>query len=410
MVMIGERSSFEMSDSAKMNLKIILILSVSHIFVDLTGSALPVILPFLKGALQLNYTQVGVVIMVSNITSSIIQPVFGYLSDRREMKWILPASILLIYGGFSFIGFSPSYLVLLLFVMISGVGVACYHPEGFKTTHFFVGSRMATGMSIFQSGGALGMAFGPLVMTLFLQIAHLSGTLLFLVVGAIVLSLLLIYFKELTPPSEASESHLHKSGPVTIPSTERRTWISIVFLVTAVTLRSGAHMGLVTFVPFYYINVLHGDPLAAGRLVFTFLIGGAVGTLSGGIIADRIGHKLFFSITMILTTPLLFLLLQATGGWVFVVIFFIGIILISSFSVTVVMGQRILANRLGMASGLMLGFVIGMGGIGAGLLGIVADTWGILTVMKIVSIMPLAGFFPVLFVSYPPPPTRKKNP
>ena len=397
-----------MSDFVKMNLKIILILSVSHIFVDLTGSALPVILPFLKGALRLNYTQVGVVIMVSNITSSIIQPVFGYLSDRREMKWILPVSVLLIYGGFSFVGLSPSYSALLLFVVVSGIGVACYHPEGFKTTHYFVGSRMATGMSIFQSGGALGMAFGPLVMTFFLQIAHLSGTLFFLVVGAIVLSLLLIFFRELTPPPDAGVSPLRPSRTASVPTTEKRTWVPIVLLVMAVTLRSGAHMGLVTFVPFYYINFLHGDPLTAGRLVFTFLIGGAVGTLSGGVIADRIGHKLFFSITMILTTPLLFLLLQATGGWVFVVIFFVGIVLISSFSVTVVMGQRILANRLGMASGLMLGFVIGMGGIGAGLLGVVADTWGILTVMKIISWMPLAGFFPVLFVAYPPL-IRKKN-
>jgi FSR family fosmidomycin resistance protein-like MFS transporter len=154
-------------------------------------------------------------------------------------------------------------------------------------------------------------------------------------------------------------------------------------------------------VPFYYIQVLKGDAITAGRLVFVFLMGGVAGTLIGAAIADKIGHKRYFSVSMILSVPLLFLFLQARGIWVFVLLFLIGLLLISSFSVTIVMGQAILRHRLGMASGLTMGFVIGMGGIGAGLLGIVADSWGITTVLKLIAYMPAIGFIPILMIPYP---------
>jgi FSR family fosmidomycin resistance protein-like MFS transporter len=129
-------------------------------------------------------------------------------------------------------------------------------------------------------------------------------------------------------------------------------------------------------------------------------MGGAVGTLIGAPIADKIGHKYYFCLSMILCVPLLFLFLQVGGTWVFILLFLVGFLLISSFSVTIVMGQMILKNRLGMASGLTMGFVIGMGGIGAGLLGIVADSWGVMTVLKLIAYMPAVGFVPALMIPY----------
>ena len=173
-------------------------------------------------------------------------------------------------------------------------------------------------------------------------------------------------------------------------------------LIPAVALRSWAHMGLVAYVPFYFIQVLKGDPLTAGRLVSVFLMGGVAGTIVGGFIADRLNHKYCFLLSMILSVPLLFIFLGVTGFWVPVILFLIGFVLISSFSITIVMGQRILPDRLGMASGIMMGLVIGMGGIGAGLLGLVADAWGILTVIKLIAFMPAVGSIPLWMLSYPP--------
>ncbi len=380
-----------------MNLKLIVILSISHVFIDLTGGGLPAAMPFLKKALELNYTQVGSVIMISNLASSIIQPCFGYFSDRKPVRWLLPLSIILMSLGFSFVGIAPSYWVLLMLVVMNGFGLACYHPEAFKVMHFLTGERRATGRSFFQVGGNLGMALGPLFITYAIQIVGLPGTLFFLALGLPMLGLLLIYFRELTLPLKKEEGAA-ADRPEAAPAVRTGAWRSMGFLVLAVTMRSWAHMGLITFVPFYYITVLKGDALTAGKLVFVFLLGGAMGTLIGGVTSDRIGHKNFFALSMLVSIPLLFLLLHVTGTWVFVLLFIIGLVLISSFSVTVVMGQQILSNRLGMASGLMLGFVIGMGGIGAGLLGLVADAWGVPAVLKLIAFMPVVGLIPIMMI------------
>ncbi|HUJ88852.1 MAG TPA: MFS transporter [Syntrophorhabdales bacterium] len=386
--------------SAKMNLKLILVLSASHLFMDVTGSALPAIMPFFKAALALNYAQIGSVIMVSNVTSSIIQPCFGYFSDRMQIRWLLPVSVFLTYGGFSLVGLAPSYGLLLTLVIFNGVGVAVYHPESFKITHHFTGSRMAMGMSLFQVGGNFGMAFGPLLVTYAMQMAGLRGTLLFLVPGIMMLGILLCFLRELTMPfKDEKKAGAKPAAVISIPI--KHPWHSMGLLVGAVAMRSWAHMGLITFAPFYYIAILKGDPISAGRLVFAFLIGGALGTLSGGLVADRIGHKSFVCLSLLGSIPLLYLFLEVSGMWVFIVLFFVGFVLISSFSVTVVMGQTILRDRLGMASGLMLGFVIGIGGVGAGLLGLVADARGILFVLRLIVIMPAVGLIPLLMMPYP---------
>jgi FSR family fosmidomycin resistance protein-like MFS transporter len=382
------------------DLKIILILSLSHLVTDLTGSALPAMMPFVKNTLQLSYTAVGAVIMVSNMTSSIIQPLFGYLSDKMEMKWLLPVSVILTYIGFSFLGLSSSFVVLLILVIINGLGVAIYHPEGTKIMHYFSGAKMATGMSFFQVGGNFGMALGPLFVTYAIALADLSGTLFYLFLGIPMLAILLLFSKKLNLRAKGKKSDAGEERRDSPLAGENRSWAAMSLLVFAVSLRSWAHMGLITFAPFYYIQVLKGDAITGGRLVFLFLMGGVVGTLIGAAIADRIGHKYYFCLSMILSVPLLWLFLQVGGIWVFIILFLVGLLLISSFSVTIVMGQRILKNRLGMASGLTVGFVIGMGGVGAGLLGVVADSWGVMTVLKLIVYMPAAGFIPALMIPY----------
>jgi FSR family fosmidomycin resistance protein-like MFS transporter len=214
------------------------------------------------------------------------------------------------------------------------------------------------------------------------------------------LGVLLLFLKELTPPVKSEKDGLWERGGGSAPEIKKKGWGSMALLIVAVSMRSWAHMGLITFVPFYYIHLLNGDAITAGRLVFVFLMGGVVGTLIGSPIADKIGHKYYFCFSMILSVPLLFLFLQVGGNWVFIILFLVGLLLISSFSVTIVMGQMILKNRLGMASGLTMGFVIGMGGIGAGLLGIVADSWGVVTVLKLIAYMPAVGFIPALMIPY----------
>jgi FSR family fosmidomycin resistance protein-like MFS transporter len=387
----------------RLDIRLITILSSSHFLIDLTGTAIPTMMPIVKKALTLSYTQVGMVIMLSNLASSIAQPCFGYLSDRREMKWLLPVSTALAYAGFSCIGIISSYGLLLSLVMLQGFGVACYHPEGFKAMHYFAGSRKATGFAIFQVGGNLGLAFGPLLVMFAVEYKDLPGTLLFLVMGLPMVAVLLFHLRDLTSPMhDATRKNAVKRGvKADTAGIEQGVWTSMLFLLAAVSVRSWAHMGLVMFVPFYYTSVLGGEALAAGKLVFAFLMGGALGTLLGGLVADKIGNKNLFCLSLLLSFPLLLVFLHVTGLWVFIILFMLGLVLISSFSVTVVMGQEILKNWLGTASGLMLGLVIGIGGVGAGLLGIVADRWGVLAVFKLIVAMPAVALVPALLVQDP---------
>ena len=161
-------------------------------------------------------------------------------------------------------------------------------------------------------------------------------------------------------------------------------------------------MGLVTYIPFYYINYLKGDPVYAGMLTSTFLIAGAVGTLIGAPLADRWGHRNYLALTLILSPPLLLLFYNSVGIASFVILTLTGMIMVSTFSVTVVMAQTLLPRHLGMASGLMVGFSVGTGGVGVTLLGTIADHWGVPVAMKAILILPLIGFALTFLIKYPP--------
>lgn len=158
---------------------------------------------------------------------------------------------------------------------------------------------------------------------------------------------------------------------------------------------------MATYIPFYYINYLKGNPLYAGKLVSTFLMSGALGTLLGAPLADRWGHKNFLSITLALSSPLLLLFYYSSGSMTFAFLGISGMVLISTFALTTVMGQALLPQHLGMASGMMVGFTMSAGGLGVALLGMIADTWGVPMAMKSIFALPLIAFAFTLLVKYP---------
>lgn len=371
-----------------MNLKILFLLSLTHLITDLNQGAIPALLPFLKEALGLSYTAAGMVLLASNLTSSVIQPIFGYFSDRRPKVWLIPLGVMVAGLGVGFSGLSPNYGVLLLLVIFGGLGVAAFHPEGFKTAHFFIGQKKASGMAVFAVGGNFGFALGPFTLTYLVTHLSLTGTLAYAFPG-LIMGVFLFFFLPILRYSSPSD---HKKTLQT-QQKSAASFGKLTILILIVTMRSWMQMGLVTFIPFYYINYLKGDPLLAGKMVTTFLISGTIGTLVGSRVADRWGHKKFLSLTMFLMIPLLFLFLRVQGFGAFVILALSGFVLIASFTVTVVMAQDLLPGKLGMASGLMVGFAIGTGGLGVTLLGLVADSWGVPAALQTLTVMPLIGFF-----------------
>jgi FSR family fosmidomycin resistance protein-like MFS transporter len=172
-------------------------------------------------------------------------------------------------------------------------------------------------------------------------------------------------------------------------------------VIAIVIMRSWTQMGLMSYIPFYYINHLKGDPLYAGKLVFVLLLGGVIGTLGGAPLADRWGHKRYLQLSMFLSTLILPLIFITDGYMLFAVLGFLGMTLISTFSVTVVMAQQLLPKNLGVASGLMVGFAIGAGGICVTLLGVIADHFGVPVALKSIMILPFAGFLLSAILRYP---------
>ena len=383
----------------KLNKKALAILSAGHLVTDVNQGALPALLPFFKEALNLSYTMAGAIVLSSNLTSSVIQPAFGHLSDRRPMGWFLPLAPLIACLGLSVTGFVSHYPLLLLCVILTGIGIAIFHPEGFKTAYYFTGDKKVTGMSIFAVGGNLGIAFGPMVAITLVTFFGLKGT-VGLIVPGIVIAVILLIFNRSTLSTTVETAHKEATKEMRRPLTgdQKR---SFSLLVSIATLRAWTQFGMATYIPFYYINYLKGNPLYAGKLVSTFLFAGALGTLLGAPLADRWGHKKFLSATLALSSPLLLLFYVSSGSMTFVFLGISGMVLISTFALTTVMGQALLPQHLGMASGMMVGFTMSAGGLGVTLLGVIADTWGVPIAIKSIFALPLIAFVLSLLVKYP---------
>jgi FSR family fosmidomycin resistance protein-like MFS transporter len=382
---------------SRFSLKVLLLLSLGHLVTDVYQGALPALLPFLKERLALSYTVTGSIMIVSNLTSSILQPLFGYFSDKKEKAGLLPLGVFCAGLGFSLLALPQSYLPILLLVTISGLGVAAYHPEGYKTAHFFTGNQPATGMSIFSVGGNIGFAIGPILAIAIVSRLGLPW-LPVMVIPALLFSAIILFMKKSVALPARSVSERASGASRKLP---QGTFASLFLVIAVVVMRSWTQIGLMTYIPFYYIDYLKGDPLYAGKLVSVFLLGGALGTLGGAPLADRWGHRLFVRISMFAAALVFPLIFFVEGTLLFVVLLILGIILVSSFSVTVVMAQRLLPQNLGIASGLMVGLAIGTGGIGITLLGVVADHLGVPFALKSIFILPIAGFILSMILRYP---------
>ena len=380
------------------SLKVLLILSLGHLVIDIYQGALPATLPFLKEKLSLSYTMTGFILMMANFTSSVLQPLFGFYSDKKTKAVLLPIGLLSAGIGFSLLSISSNYIVVLFLVVISGLGIAAYHPEGYKTAHFFTGDKSVTGMSIFSVGGNLGFSLGPLLAIYIIKYLGFSSLPVIVVPSLLCTAIILSYKTTIAIPRAA-----HAENQKDVSKTSLGAYVSLFVVIMIVVMRSWTQMGLLTYIPFYYINHLKGDPLFAGNLVFVYLACGAAGTLIGAPFADKWGHKRFLRLSMFLATitlPMIFIPFVQKTYLIFFVLGLQGMLLISTFSVTIVMAQKLLPNKLGVASGLMTGFAIGTGGIGVTLLGLVADNFGVPVALESIMILPLVGFILSLIVKY----------
>ncbi|SPF50229.1 Major facilitator superfamily MFS_1 [Syntrophobacter sp. SbD1] len=381
---------------SRFNFKVLLLLSSGHLVVDTFQGALPAVLPFLKDNLNLSYTMAGIILIMSNITSSVIQPFFGLISDKKEKAFLLPLGAFLAGAGFCLLPLARNYSLVLLSVAISGMGIACYHPEGFKTARFFTGQRMATGMSVFSVGGNTGMALGPILALCIIQYGgFLSLGWMFLLPMLFVTAIIVFRRSVAVPNSGTQPASKGKT------SSSKAAYLALFLIICTIIMRTWILFGLMTYIPFYYINYLKGNPVFAGKLVSLLLIGGALGTLAGSPLADRWGHLFWLRFSMLSCALMFPFILWLQGAALFAIVFLFGLVLISTFTVTIVMGQNLFPDNLGVISGLVVGFAIGAGGIGVTLLGVIADHFGVPVAIKCMGVLPVAGFLLTMILRYP---------
>ncbi|MBC5823845.1 MAG: MFS transporter [Candidatus Eremiobacteraeota bacterium] len=357
-----------------MNRRLLGVLSLGHLAVDVVAGALPAILPYLQREFGLSYLMLGAVMMTSNVTSSIVQPVFGAVSDRAPARYLLPVGVLLAVSGFASLGMVGSFPMILVGVAISGIGSAIYHPEASKSAHYVAGRRTATGMSIFSVGGNVGTALGPLLLTALIGWGGLEATRVLFVPAFAAAAVVMVVL-----PGIARAQQEHRKRTLVPPQSGRRG--TLTQLVVIVGLRAFVYGGLLTFAPLYAVNVLHASVAGNGPLLFIVLASGAVATALTGTIADRFGKKPTLLVSFALAPATLTAYLLTTGPLALIALALTGACLIGTFALTVVMGQELLPHRLALASALMIGLTTGIGGLGVAALGRVADLVGLAAAM-----------------------------
>lgn len=379
----------------------IALLSLGHLVVDLYQSVVPALLPVWKQAFGLPYAAAGGVVLAMQVASSVVQPVFGVVGDRFADRHLLPGAILMAAAGMAAAAIAPSYGLAVACVLVGGLGVALYHPEGSRRAHEHSGPLRATSMSWFSVGGNLGMGLGPLVVAgLSAWGSHALAAGLAGIGAAAAASMWAgrrvvagIPERRERPgwPGQAlrGESDAPRPGADPSPPAADR-WGGLWLLAAVVHLRSSTHAAVQAFVPLL-LTAGGMDVARAQAVLGLFLLAGAAGTLVAGPAADLFGRRPVIVGSMVLSAPLVWLVGHAPPQWVPLGLAVLGFVLASTFSVTIVLAQELLPNHVSTASGIILGVTVGTGGIGAVLLGWLADAVGIGATLSGLVALPLLG-------------------
>jgi MFS transporter, FSR family, fosmidomycin resistance protein len=357
-------------------------LSAGHFATDFANGALPALLPFMVDRFDLSYTLAAALILASAASSSLIQPVFGAWSDRRGALWLLPSGVAVAGVGIALAAASPSYWLVLLLVVVSGLGVAAYHPEGSKFAAFASGRRRASGMSLFSIGGNVGYALGPTATTPLVLAFGLTGGLLLALPCLLVAALILaaVPFLASFVPERGASSGVGEDRPA-----------ALGLLLGVIAFRSMTWFGLITFVPLWEVSLGHSKSHGS-HLLSLMLLAGGLGTLAAGPIADRLGRRPVLVVSMLAVGPLTLAYVLVGGAIGAVALALVGVCVIGTFGVTMVMSQEYLPRRIGMASGLSIGLSIGLGGIAAVALGALADSVDLRSAMYAAAAAAAPGF------------------
>ncbi len=382
----------------KTTLSIILAVSLCHLINDTMQSLLSAIYPILKESYGLDFVQIGLLTFTFQVTASLLQPLIGMYTDKRPLPYSLPVGMGSSLVGLIILGFAQSYWLLLLGSAFVGLGSAIFHPESSRVARLASGGRHGLAQSLFQVGGNVGSAIGPLLAA-FVVLQHGQGSVAWFGAG----SLLGIFI--LTRVGQWYAAHrratVGKAPASMVLPFDRRTTLIALAVLTVLTLTKNAYMaGLSSYYTFFLIEKFNVAVQDSQLLLFVYLGASAAGVFIGGPIGDRFGAKFVIWFSILGVLPFTLALPYADLTWTVVLTIIIGLVFSSAFSAIVVFAQELMPGRVGMIAGIFFGFAFGAGGIAAAALGALADARGIEFVFQLCSFLPLAGLLTVLLPDF----------
>jgi MFS transporter, FSR family, fosmidomycin resistance protein len=369
-------------------------ISFCHLLNDMMQSLLPAVYPILKGGFNLSFGQIGLLTLTYQITASLLQPIIGSYTDRRPQPYSLPAGMGFTLVGLVALAHATSYAELLLGAAMIGVGSSIFHPESSRIARLASGGRHGLAQSVFQVGGNFGQSLGPLLAA-YIILPHGQGSLAWFALTAIaamaILGVLGHWYKSnghaRRPSTNAPTRHSELSGG--------QVGRAIAVLLTLIFSKFFYMASFTSYYIFYLMQRFHLGAQNAQVDLFIFMAAVAAGTVIGGPIGDRIGRKTVIWGSILGVVPFTLALPYVGLPATIVLSVLIGLILSSAFSAIVVFAQELLPGRVGMVSGLFFGFAFGMAGIGAAVLGELADWTSITFVYQVCAFLPLLGLLAV---------------
>ncbi|MEX5582382.1 MFS transporter [Pseudomonas lurida] len=371
--------------------------ALAHLINDLIQAVLPSIYPMLKANYGLSFTQVGLITLTFQLTASLLQPWIGYHTDRHPKPWLLPAGMVCTLVGILMLAFVGTFPAILLAAGLVGVGSSTFHPETSRVARLASGGRYGLAQSTFQVGGNTGSALGPLLAAAIIipyGQGHIAWFGLFAVFAILVLYGLSRWYRH-----HLNLFKLKQGGKATHGLSKGRVTFALVVLAVLVFSKYWYMTSLTSYFTFYLIEKFQLSVSSSQMYLFLFLGAVAVGTFAGGPIGDKIGRKKVIWFSILGAAPFTLALPYVDLFWTAVLSVVIGFIIASAFSAIVVYAQELVPGNVGMIAGIFFGLMFGFSGIGAALLGLLADTHGIEYVYTLCSFLPLVGILTVLLPS-----------
>ncbi|MES5847132.1 MULTISPECIES: MFS transporter [unclassified Bacillus cereus group] len=373
--------------------RILFAISFGHFLNDSMQAVVPALFPILEKTMNLSYMQVGWIAFALNMTSSIMQPVFGMYSDKKPSPFLLPLGMFSSMLGMIGLAFAPNFIIVIISVLFIGLGSAVFHPEGARVAYMAAGAKRGLAQAIYQVGGNTGNSLAPIFTALIFVPLGQIGSLGFTAFAAVGIVLLIFvsnwYRNELATGAVRRKKRAALEAENAIVSTHIKFVILLLVFLTFVRSWYGAGIG--NFYQFYLIEHYGLSIKNAQYYVFAFMIAGVLGTFFGGPLADRFGKKTIIVFSMLGSAPLALLLPHVSLVWVVPLFLCIGFISSSSFSVIVVYAQELVPGKVGMVSGLIVGLAFGLGALGSVVLGKLADIYSLQFIMLLCSCLPLIG-------------------